>query len=649
MATLNLTPSSARTGFFQTTPTVLPAYTSSSITFTSPSDDPTIPRLLALYLSPPTPTHITTHLHTFSRQVLHPTLLNHTNLAALHPPTTHPYTTLGHPSTSPTQLRTSPSWQYLQAFQTTHGLISHAYPTGPPPTTNHRIYQFLLSHIFDPSSAVVTCPAAMTDGAAALLRSQLSSPDLTQQDPRRKVFQDAYNRLTSNNPDTAWSAGQWMTERSGGSDVRGTESVAVPISDQQQGGVDTNDLPLGDWEISGHKWFSSATDSACAVMLARTAKGGMSCFFAPVKRKDQNDGGEVVMNGVSVVRLKEKLGTCAVPTAELELKGMRAWLVGKEGEGVKAISRVLNITRLHTAKMGVANWGRGLAVARAWTRVRMVGGGKDGGKVPLGENRQHVRWMAQEVVRYRAYVGLYMLGVALLGVGEEEGVRKGTNAEEMGLFPKTRQGVEALLRVLTPVAKASCSMAAVVGLRECMESLGGVGYCENNGEGGLFNLARLYRDANVNPIWEGTVSVLSEDTLRALKVGAGKGMQTLEGTVGEWLRNVLGGSQIKTIFAKEVEVLWKLYEKLRNSIESKTEEELLWSGREVVKLLSDIFCAVILLTDAAVDNDEVATAVAKRWVAMVVDDRDVADWQVEAEMDRRIFLGEATVDRSSKL
>lgn len=208
----------------------------------------------------------------------------------------------------------------------------------------NRLVQFLKYHIWSASSAFVTCPSAMQDGAAAVLKRQLAQP--TVDEITRQVFSDAYKRLIARDPSKGWTSGQWMTERKGGSDVSGTETIARYIGATHDM-VDSEGLPLGPWEIDGFKWFSSATDCAVAIVLAQTQKG-LSCFFAPTKRIGAATQMEE-LNGIKIQRLKTKIGTKALPTAELELKGMRAYLIGEEGSGIKVISTMLNITRLHTA------------------------------------------------------------------------------------------------------------------------------------------------------------------------------------------------------------------------------------------------------------------------------------------------------------
>ncbi|KAG8418108.1 hypothetical protein J3458_005547 [Metarhizium acridum] len=208
-----------------------------------------------------------------------------------------------------------------------------------------RPLQFLRSHLWVGSCANVGCPSAMQDGAACLLRRHLSQPKLSASlsVAERKVFTDAYRRLTSRDPKYAWTSGQWMTERTGGSDVSLTETVATYQPEGASGIASKHgQIPLGPWSINGFKWFSSATDSEMTVLLARTAAGGLSTFLAPMRKHDPEattltgepkDDGRA-LNGVRIQRLKNKFGTQSLPTAELVLENMRGWMIGQEGRGI---------------------------------------------------------------------------------------------------------------------------------------------------------------------------------------------------------------------------------------------------------------------------------------------------------------------------
>jgi alkylation response protein AidB-like acyl-CoA dehydrogenase len=680
--------SSSTSGFFQALPVVPAQYTSSETNQVNHgvSDDPIFSRILSIYLPEPLPAHVSTQLHNFSRLVLAPSTLQHTVDCDTDLPTLHPLTTFGEENRV-SALRTSEGWRVLKRIETEAGVVGYGYPqSGVQQNFNRRIHQFATLNLWHGSAAVTTCPMAMTDGAAVLLRRHLDDPD-GDQPGRGKVFSEAYRRLVSLDPSYAWTSGQWMTERSGGSDVRGTETVARRLTEAElQDDVklgrdqDTVGLPLGPWLIDGFKWFSSATDADMAVLLAQTGKG-LSAFCAPLRRRTgtstttppetlTTETGKVgassqptEMNGVRIQRLKNKLGTKGVPTAELELKSMRAYLIGSEGQGVKEISSILNITRLHTAAGANGTLARGLAVSRAYTKVRKVR------EQILSDNPQHLAWMAGETVKYRANAHLVSLNVALLGASEQGHEAVASTRAESVLIPKQKAQIDMLLRLLTPVMKAQVSLNSVSGLRACMESLGGVGYCENNEDGGVLNIARLFRDSVVNTIWEGTTSVMAEDVLRVLlpktknstnnaasneksrgSSAAKKETTILDTILGTWTRNVLSHVAKQAparTFKSEIEVVETRYRALNELIRDTGDaEELHWRGREVLDGVEAVTSACLLLFDASVDHDEAAVAVARRWVKSFValprdrlyKERDF-DWKTEVRLDRLIFLG----------
>ncbi len=209
--------------------------------------------------------------------------------------------------------------------------------------------------MFAPVSKVVLCPISMTDGAVRVL-------ELFGTEKQKK---EIIPKLCSTDPKQAWTAGQWMTERPGGSDVSRTETTARPLNPNKK-------PEAGDaFVISGFKWFSSATDGDISLALARTSEDlklgskGLSLFL--IKIRDDKTG---KLNGIRVHRLKKKLGTKYLPTAELELDGCIGELVGEIGRGVATISSVLNITRLYSAggAVGAISWG--LRSATAYAQIR---------------------------------------------------------------------------------------------------------------------------------------------------------------------------------------------------------------------------------------------------------------------------------------
>ena len=218
-------PSSATTGFFQAHPVMLPAFTSqiqreSVQTGVPGSDDTVLTNILGLYLPNPLPNAISSSIHDFALTCLDPTTLRLSVDCETNHPTLHPLNTFGEVNDI-NPLRTGEGWRGLKDIQTRAGIIAHGYRGLPDAGTyNLRIHQFALAHLWSPSCASVSCPAAMSDGAAILLSKHLrvsSNSASAGQDQvvLQKVLQEAYNRLVSFDPDYAWTSGQWMTERPG--------------------------------------------------------------------------------------------------------------------------------------------------------------------------------------------------------------------------------------------------------------------------------------------------------------------------------------------------------------------------------------------------------------------------------------------------
>lgn len=465
----------------------------------------------------------------------------------------------------------------------------------------------------------------MTDGAAKLLRAHLSSTQLDS--VTRRVLQAAYDRLTSRDPQEAWTSGQWMTERSGGSDVSGTETIATYSPPTENAPVSEN--LLGPWRVDGFKWFSSATDSSMTVLLAQTPKG-LSTFFAPMYRQfsattDGLSKPGKELNGIFIQRLKNKFGTKSLPTAELELSGVRAYLIGKEGQGIQEISTILNITRLYSAASAIGYLGRGLAIARSFARVREVGAGK-GKRLMLKDSPLHMNTLAKVTGEYHSLMLFTFFGAWLLGISEQPSTPDSAEAStsRTRLLPDDPSDISLLLRIMFPVLKASVCKRSIYALQECMEALGGVGYLENT-ENESINIARLYRDCCVLSIWEGTTDVLASDVLRVL---AGRSGNDVLNALDRWVSKALGaefaghpqfgrgGTNVKVVWAK-----------LRQRFREVGHEVLLPSARDILFEIADVVMGVLLLVDATNDTNPAAMELCSRYLNEhgLVDDRILAN------------------------
>lgn len=514
------------------------------------------------------------------------------------------------------QLITTEGWRKLQEFGQAKGFVADGYETAYGSFARSR--QFLRMYLWEGSSANVTCPTGMQDGAARVLQVHLASDKL---DPvQRQVFENAFAHLTSRDPAHAWTSGQWMTERPGGSDISKTETIAVHSPGETAAAFASKEegIPLGPWRINGFKWFSSATDSNMTLLTARTAKG-LSTFMAPLRKHDQAaltaagnpDAKGTTLNGVRIQRLKNKLGTQSLPTAELVLEDMRGWLIGDEGRGIQEMGVLLNLTRIHTTSQAVGYAARGLAVARAFARVREVGAGR-GARQPLLQSQLHMQTLARMTAEHRANSLLHMFTASILGLSEQPAARPAEYAPSPALAAITPppEHAEPLLRVLTSVSKAYVCTSSLRLLYACMEAMGGVGYLLNE-ESEYLNIARLYRDAAVLPIWEGTTDVLSTDFIRAI-TRPETGSQSLEGLNSFVIKALqFGDSASGSVGTKEIYRAWK---KIYETIKTGTYNSLLRQARDLLHAVGDVLVATLLHVDALSDGDEAAREIFLRFV-----------------------------------
>ncbi|XP_073410162.1 acyl-CoA dehydrogenase family member 11-like isoform X1 [Dendrobates tinctorius] len=393
---------------------------------------------------------------------------------------------------------TCPAWQRMKVVSAEEGLVAEGYERKY--SSWSRLIQIVKLYLYSPSSGCFHCPLAMTDGAAKVIES-LGMPE---------ALQDAFRHLTSRDPKRFWTSGQWMTERRGGSDVaHGTETVAHAQAD-------------GTYKLYGYKWFTSATDSDMTLTLGRVidAQGhvmsgtkGLSLFYLEVRDAE----GE--LNGIEIQRLKEKLGTRQLPTAELLLDGVKALRISPEGHGVASISNMLTITRIHNTISAAAGMRRVINLAREYASKRFVFGNL------IKDHPLHMQTIARMEVQARGAFLLLMEVARLLGL------------EETNMATVQDQNV---LRLLTPIAKLYTGKQAVAVISEGLECFGGQGYMEDTG------LPTLLRDAQVLTIWEGTTNILSLDVLRSVRKSQGQVLSAYFSATQEMLEgssNVPGLSQ----------------------------------------------------------------------------------------------------------
>jgi alkylation response protein AidB-like acyl-CoA dehydrogenase len=363
------------------------------------------------------------------------------------------------------EVRVNEAWRVYARVAAERGLVATAYERRHGRFA--RLHQFALAYLFHPSSQVYTCPLAMTDGCARTLEQLGTGLGAT----RDRVL----GHLLARDPERAWTSGQWMTERVGGSDVGLSETVA------RRG-------PDGAFRLYGTKWFTSAVGAQVALTLARpegNGPGGKGLALFLVELRDAAGR----LRGITVLRLKDKLGTRNLPTAELELDGTPALPVAGLADGVRNMGTMLDLTRTWNAVCAAASLRRGLDLARDYARRRVAFG------APLAEKPLHLDTLAGVAAEQAAAFALTFHTIECLG-RREAGER---DARE-----------EALLRLLHPLAKLTTGRQAVAGVSEAIEAFGGAGYVEDTG------LPALLRDTQVLSIWEGTTNVLALEAYRAI-------------------------------------------------------------------------------------------------------------------------------------
>uniref|UniRef100_A0A3B4B528 Acyl-CoA dehydrogenase family, member 11 n=1 Tax=Periophthalmus magnuspinnatus TaxID=409849 RepID=A0A3B4B528_9GOBI len=436
-------------------------------------------------------------------------------------------------------IHTSATWKQMKDLSAREGLVSIGYERHYGEWS--RVYQMSKLFLFSPSSGLYTCPLAMTDGAAKVIESLgISWP-----------VEEAFHRLTTRKPEYFWTSGQWMTERQGGSDVaNGTETVAVPQTD-------------GSFKLNGYKWFTSATDADMTLTLARVqdttgatilGSRGLSLFYAEVSRDESGQ-----LKGIEVQKLKDKLGTRQMPTAELLLDGLPAHMVSKEN-----LQYLQSLSTCLLPKMVVQ-------LARDYATRR-----KAFGKL-LKDHPLHMQTLARMEVETRGAFLLVMDVCRLLG-REETGI-----ATEFDTH---------LLRLLTPVVKLYTGKQAVAVVSEGLESFGGQGYIEDTG------LPGLLRDAQVLSIWEGTTNVLSLDVLRCVARSSGMVFHAYFIHTKSLLKNASGVSAL-TPAVKAIQCALSKLELLVQDTATKEPSFLELAARDLAYSLARIYAGALLIDHAS--------------------------------------------------
>ena len=361
-----------------------------------------------------------------------------------------------------------PSWHALMQLYRGQGLIAQPFTETRPGRWAAWAAGFYLHGQVEQGTL---CPATMTTAAIPVLQRE---PGLWAQ-LQGQLYSNAYDArdLPLAQKQSIW-LGMGMTEKQGGSDVRANTTVATPVGAGGRG---------GEYLLRGHKWFFSAPMCDAHLVVARTGEGGpFACFFVPRWRPDGSK------NAVNVQRLKEKVGNRSNSSSEVEFHDAWGILMGEEGRGIPTIIEMATYTRLNCVLGSAAILRQAVMQAIAYARQREAFGKR------LAEQPLMRAVLADLALESEAAT---VLAMRLAQAFEHD--------LDLGDSPAER----AWKRVMTPAAKFWVCKRGVELTGETMEVFGGNGYVDTSVAG------RLFREAPVNSIWEGSGNVMCLDVLRA--------------------------------------------------------------------------------------------------------------------------------------
>jgi putative acyl-CoA dehydrogenase len=364
-----------------------------------------------------------------------------------------------------------PAWHQLMQMGVENELHSLPWTSDEPAAHTGRAALYMTAM---QAEAGFCCPITMTFAVVPALRAQ---PELAAEwEPL--VTANTYDpRMVPASEKGSAISGMAMTEKQGGSDVRANTTVARPLNGGGAG---------AEYEITGHKWFCSAPMSDFFLVLAQT-EDGLSCFLLP---RILEDGSR---NAFHIQRLKDKLGNHSNASSEIELHGAWARMVGEPGRGVPTIIEMVGHTRLDCVIGAAAGMRSGVVAAIHHTTHRSAFG-KHLIDQPLMRNV-----LADLCLESEATTALAMRLARAYDEGHAD-AQAHENETDAQLFK----------RLATAVGKFWSCKRAPNHAFECLECHGGAGYVEESG------MPRLYREAPLASIWEGSGNVMSLDVLRAL-------------------------------------------------------------------------------------------------------------------------------------
>ncbi|TCH65065.1 acyl-CoA dehydrogenase family protein [Acinetobacter sp. ANC 4862] len=419
-----------------------------------------------------------------------------------------------------------PAWHQWMALN--RKFDSHAHPFNHAESSAKWVEWAARFYLSGQVECGSLCPTSMTLGSIPLIQRE---PELWAKIGEKLLSTEYDEReLPISQKKSIW-LGMGMTEKQGGSDVRANETFAVPVAESGRGKV---------YLLTGHKWFFSAPMCDAHLVVAKTEQDGLACFFVPRWLEDGTK------NNIHIQRLKEKVGNRSNSSSEVEFKEAWGIMMGEAGRGIPTIIEMANYTRLTCSVGSTAMLRQALVQCIAYTRQRKAFG------------------------KHLAEQPLMRAVLADLALETEAAMHLSFHLAHC--YESDDALSLAWKRIMTPASKFWICKRAVELTGEMMEVFGGNGYVDN----GI--MARIFKEAPVNTIWEGSGNVMCLDVLRAIA--------REPESIDVLFKDLAFTATQDEILKNELQSLFKLFQQ--------SPEEVQFMGRSLVSRLVILTQAVLL-------------------------------------------------------
>ena len=448
---------------------------------------------------------------------------DYAELANKHTPILHAFDARGRRKDS---IEFHPAWHKWMGLN--RQFDTHAHPFNHPNSSSKWVEWAARFYLAGQVECGNLCPNSMTLGSIPLIQRE---PELWAKIGDKLLSTEYDERDVPISQKKSIWLGMGMTEKQGGSDVRANETMAVPVAESGRGQA---------YLLTGHKWFFSAPMCDVHLVVAKTEQDGLACFFVPRWLEDGTK------NPIHVQRLKEKVGNRSNSSSEVEFKEAWGIMIGEAGRGIPTIIEMANYTRLTCSVGSTAMLRQALVQCIAYTRQRKAFG------------------------KHLAEQPLMRAVLADLALETEAAMQLSFH---LAHCYETDDALSvAWKRIMTPASKFWICKRAVELTGEMMEVFGGNGYVDN----GI--MARIFKEAPVNTIWEGSGNVMCLDVLRAIS----RDVESIEILFQDLAATAMQDEHLK----QELQNLFQLFQQ--------APEELQFMGRSLVSRLVILAQAVLL-------------------------------------------------------